>query len=209
MPAILTLHHWIEFFTRNNGISVETLTTLFIISFTESCCFVIPPDFLLPIIAIDKPLWAVLFLTLFTIFASVVGAAFGYLIGQKGGQPVLHKFFKPEKTEKVEKMFQKYDVWAIGIAAFTPIPYKVFTISAGVFNLHFKRFMLVSIAARGLRYMLIAMISFVILKGKTVAQVEAYFHSTDFKLLTLGIAIAVIVAYVLYRAIAGSKKATA
>lgn len=207
MPAILTLHYWIEFFTRNNGISAETLTTLFIISFTESCCFIIPPDFLLPIIALDKPLWAVVFLTLFTIAASVIGASFGYFIGQKGGQPLLHKVFKPEKTENVEHLFQKYDVWAIGIAAFTPIPYKVFTISAGVFNLHFKRFILVSIVARGLRYMLIAMISYVILKGKTVEQVEAYFHSADFKLLTMGIAVAVIVIYVVLRTIKGKKKA--
>lgn len=203
---MFTLHYWIEFFTKNNGISVETLTTLFVISFTESCCFIIPPDFLLPIIAIGKPLWAVVFLTLFTIAASVIGAAFGYFIGQKGGQPLLHKVFKPEKTDKVEHLFQKYDVWAIGIAAFTPIPYKVFTISAGVFNLHFKRFMMVSIAARGLRYMLIAMISYVILKGKTVAQVEEYFHSTEFKLLTLGIAGAVILIYIVVKAIKGKKK---
>ncbi len=205
MKKYFTIAFWITFYGVNNGITFNVLASLFIISFTESCCFVIPPDFLLPLLAIGKPLGIVIFLTLFTTFASVVGAAFGYFIGQRGGQPLLKKLFKKEKLQKVETMFQKYDVWAIGIAAFTPIPYKVFTISAGAFNLHFIRFMIVSIFARGTRYMLIAMISFMLLKNKTPDEVIRYLESSDFKILTLAIAGGVILLFFLYRLITKSR----
>jgi len=190
---------WITFYGANNGFTFPVLGSLFIISFTESCCFIIPPDFLLPMLAIGKSLGEIVLLTLFTAGASVIGAAFGYFIGMKGGQPVLHRFFKPEKTDKVEKLFQKYDVWAIGIAAFTPIPYKVFTISAGVFNLHFMRFLAVSVVARGTRYMLISLLSYSLLKDRTPDEVIHYLHSSDFKLLTLAIAAGAILVYLIYR----------
>ncbi|MFC1474489.1 YqaA family protein [bacterium] len=206
MGPYFTVDFWIRFFTENNGFTPDVFSALFIISFTESCCFIIPPDFLLPFVAIGKPAWAVIVLTLFTTFASVVGAMFGYLIGKWGGQPLLHKFFKKEKTDKVEDLFQKYDTWAIGIAAFTPIPYKVFTVSAGVFNLHFTRFIIVSIFARGTRYMLIAMISYMALKNMTPQQVSDYLHGPQFKLVTLGIFATFVGLYLIYRKVVGKNK---
>jgi membrane protein YqaA with SNARE-associated domain len=60
----------------------------------------------------------------------------------------MHKLFSKEKIAVVERYYQKWDVWAVGAAGLTPLPYKVFTISAGVFNLSFPRFLLASVISR-------------------------------------------------------------
>jgi membrane protein YqaA with SNARE-associated domain len=97
---------------------------------------------------------------------SVLGGAFGFLLGLKGGRPLLLKLFSQEKVHMVEYWFQKYDVWAVGIAGFTPIPYKVFTISAGVFNLDFKRFLVASAISRSARFFMVA--GFIALFGPSI-----------------------------------------
>jgi len=125
-----------------------------LLSFSESSFFLIPPEVMvipMEIAAPDKALGLGLFISLLSLF----GAMFGYFLGQKGGKPILRKLFKEEHTQSVETMFKKYDTKAIFIAAFTPIPYKVFTISAGVFDLDYKRFMIASIIGRTARYMII------------------------------------------------------
>lgn len=182
------------------------LIPLFIISFTESCCFVIAPDFVFPFLMIGKPLKAALALIAFTSFASLCGAAFGYGIGKWGGQPLLHKLFKREKTDKVERYFQKYDVWAVGLAAFTPIPYKVFTVSSGVFNMNFTRFMIVSALARSARYLLVGMICYWLLKDMNPQQVIDYLSSSKFAMLTSMIGASAVLLYIVYRAISNRKK---
>jgi len=70
------------------------------------------------------------FLAFITTAGSVLGAIFGYFIGFKGGRPLLEKFVSKDKISLVHDYFAKYDVWAIGVAGFTPIPYKIFTISS-------------------------------------------------------------------------------
>ena len=59
--------------------------------------------------------------------------------------------------QAAEGLYQRYDVWAVGAAAFTPIPYKVFTITAGIAQLRFWPFMLVSVLGRGARFFLLGM----------------------------------------------------
>lgn len=127
---------------------------LALLSFSESAFFIIPPEVMVIPMGLARPdmaLWYGLFISAL----SLMGAAFGYWLGQKGGKPILHKLFKQEHIDAVERLYQKYDTKAIFIAAFTPIPYKVFTLSAGVFDLDFKRFFLASIIGRTSRYMLI------------------------------------------------------
>lgn len=145
--------------------SLPSLAMLSLLSFTESSCFIIPPEVLLIPAALSAP-HAALWLGGLTTLTSVIGAQFGYFIGQKGGKPLLHKFFKEEKVEKVKTMFHKYDAWTILFAAFTPIPFKLATISAGVFDIKYKRFILASTIGRGSRYMLIS--SLLYLFGKPV-----------------------------------------
>ncbi len=129
-------------------------TALFCIAFAESSFFPIPPDVLLIALALLKPEWAMLYALVCSV-GSVVGGMFGYYLGIKGGRPLLMRLFNAEKISLVEHYYHKYDIWAVGIAGFTPIPYKVFTISAGVFSLHFRRFMLVSAVSRSARFFLV------------------------------------------------------
>lgn len=127
---------------------------LFVLSFAESSFFPVPPDILLIALALVEPKSS-FFLAGVTTAGSVLGAMFGYFIGLKGGRPILRKFVPEEKIAHIHDYFAKYDAWAVGIAGFTPIPYKVFTIAGGVFYINFIRFILVSILARGARFFLV------------------------------------------------------
>jgi membrane protein YqaA with SNARE-associated domain len=130
------------------------------LSLSESAFFIIPPEVLLIPMALANKEMALVFGFITTI-ASVFGAALGYGIGKKGGKPILEKLFSDEKIKKVKIMFHRYDTGAIFISAFTPIPFKVFTIAAGVFDLNFSKFLLASFIGRGLRYMLLVSLIYV------------------------------------------------
>ncbi|MCS7049967.1 MAG: VTT domain-containing protein, partial [Verrucomicrobiae bacterium] len=69
---------------------------------------------------------------------------------------LLHKMFKEEKVQAVERLYNRYGVYTIFIAAFTPIPYKVFTIASGVFRYNIWTMMGVSIVGRGARFFAVA-----------------------------------------------------
>ncbi len=124
---------------------------LLALSFAESSFFPIPPDVLLMALAAVDPEHSIWYATICTV-GSVLGGMFGYLIGLKGGRPLLHRLFKQDKVQVVEDYYHRYDVWAVGIAGLTPIPYKVFTVAAGVFAINFPRFVLASVGSRGLRF---------------------------------------------------------
>lgn len=127
---------------------------LFVLSFAESSFFPVPPDILLISLALITPEKS-FFLAGVTTAGSVLGAAFGYLIGLKGGRPLLERFVSKDNISLVHDYFNKYEAWAIGIAGFTPVPYKIFTIAAGVFYINFKNFMIASIISRGARFFLV------------------------------------------------------
>lgn len=139
--------------------SPYALAILAILSFTESAFFIIPPEVMFLPMALLNPANAIP-LSLFISVASILGAAFGYWVGLKGGKPVLKKLFSDSKIEKVSHLYQKYDVWAIAVAAFTPIPFKVFTVAAGVFDISFKRMILVASVFRTLRYLILGVLIF-------------------------------------------------
>jgi membrane protein YqaA with SNARE-associated domain len=130
---------------------------LFIFSFWESSFFPIPPDPLLITMGVANPSLALIFAAVCTL-GSIMGAAFGYFIGRKGGRPLALKIFKEDKIQAAEAMYKRYDVWAIGAAAFTPLPYKVFTITAGIAELNFGRFMIASLLGRAGRFVLVGLL---------------------------------------------------
>ena len=125
---------------------------LFALAFAESSFFPLPPDILLVSLGVMKPSEALWYALISTI-GSVLGGAFGYGIGLKGGRPLLYRFFKETKIHSVEKMYDRYNAWATGIAGLTPIPYKIFTIGGGAFKINFKIFMLASLLSRGGRFL--------------------------------------------------------
>lgn len=128
---------------------------LFAIALAESSFFPLPPDVLMIAMAVANPKNSFYFAAICTA-GSVIGGMIGYLIGKFGGRPLLRKFVKEHTIERVEGLFNKYDSWAIAIAGFTPIPYKVFTIASGTFLINFKTFVLASLLGRGGRFFLVA-----------------------------------------------------
>lgn len=131
--------------------SPYALAALFVFAFWESSFFPLPPDPLLIAMAVLKPELALWYAAVCTA-ASVLGAMLGYVIGLKGGRPIAERFFKRERIDTASGLYQRYDAWAVGAAAMTPIPYKVFTITAGLARVDFKRFIAASIAGRGARF---------------------------------------------------------
>jgi len=130
---------------------------LFVLAFFESSFFPLPPDPLMILLAVANVPFALGFAAI-TTAGSLLGAVFGYYIGLKGGRPILNKFFSQDKILFVERQYQKRDVWAVAIAGFTPIPYKVFAIGAGAFRLDFRRFMLASLVGRAGRFFLVGLL---------------------------------------------------
>lgn len=128
--------------------------TLAVVSFTESIIQPVPPDLLyLPMLydaAGDIPLvtWLFLVVTL----SSVAGSYIGYLIGQKWGRELLDKFAKPKHVAKLEALTIKYGNLGIFIAAFSPIPYKVFGWVAGMGEMNKKAFLIAGLFGRSLRF---------------------------------------------------------
>ncbi len=162
-----------------------TLALLFI-AFAESSFFPIPPDVLLITMALLRPKEA-FWLALVCSIGSVLGGVFGFFLGWIGGRPLLHKFFSDDKISAVKTAFEKYEVWAIAIAGFTPIPYKVFTISAGAFDIPFRPFLAASAASRSARFFLVATVIY--LWGEPMkALLEKYFNwfTLVFVILLLG-----------------------
>lgn len=157
------LHHFIE----QSKLFFEELGSLglFLLAFIESSFFIIPPDTLLIGLILINPASA-LFLAFICTIGSTIGGIFGYYIGVWGGRPLLNRFVKPEKIQKVNNLYDKYGVWAVAIAGFSPIPYKVFTISSGVFKLQLFPFILSSFLSRGARFFLVAIA--IMLFGKTI-----------------------------------------
>lgn len=124
---------------------------LFALAFAESSFFPLPPDILLVSLGVMNPSEALWYAVIATA-GSVIGGILGYGIGLKGGRPLLYRFFSETKIHSVEKMYDRYNAWATGIAGLTPIPYKVFTIGGGAFKIGFKVFVLASLVSRGGRF---------------------------------------------------------
>ncbi len=136
-------------------------TALGVLAFAESSFFPIPPDPLLMALALGAPRRALYFAAICAT-ASVAGGVVGYALGW-GFWAALDDFFfayvpgvTPEAFESVRALYERWDFWAIFIAGFTPIPYKVFTLSSGVFGISLPVFIVASIISRSLRFFLIA-----------------------------------------------------
>lgn len=134
---------------------------LFIIAFAESSFFPVPPDVLLIALCMgarDRAYYFALVCSL----GSILGGIAGYLIGW-GLWALVDQFFfsyvpgfSTETFENVRSLYDEWNFWIVFIAAFTPIPYKVITITAGVFGISFPMFVIASAVGRPARFYLVA-----------------------------------------------------
>jgi len=132
---------------------------LALISFVES--FILPyppPDALLAPMVLRKPNSAYRFALICTVL-SVLGGVAGYFLGAlliDTIQPLLVKLHYVDKLDAIKQWFEEYGIWIVAIAGFSPMPYKIFTIGAGISNMVLLPFILISFLARGARFFLVA-----------------------------------------------------
>jgi membrane protein YqaA with SNARE-associated domain len=169
---------------------------LFILAFCESSFFPIPPDILLIALAISIPLKSFRYALICSI-GSVLGGAFGYLIGVELmdtiGKPILEFYGVMDKYEHIGSLYNQYNAWAVGIAGFTPIPYKVFTIAAGAFKIDFGVFLLASFVSRSARFFIVATLIY-----KFGSPIKTFIDKY-FNLLTIIFTILLILGFVLIK----------
>ncbi len=131
---------------------------LFFLAVIESIFFPVPVEVLLIVLAAATPSsWFLL--AMVAAIGSVIGASISYRIGYVGNEYVLRRFCPQKYIKRIHNLFQKYETLTVFIAGFTPMPYKVVAIAAGMFYVRFIPFLLVSFVARGLRFLLVAFLT--------------------------------------------------
>ena len=196
LRSLRSLYDWVLTWAH----SPYALPALAVIAFTESSFFLIPPDVLLIPMVLGAQHRYLLFASTATI-ASVVGGLIGYLLGYFAWQTVgvwlVEHVMRIELVEVAGRLdialpayianllalkspylfqaFDQYNAWVVFVFAFTPLPYKLITISAGFAQVNLLVFTLASLAARGARFFAVA---FVVYKfgGTAQAFIDKYFN---------------------------------
>jgi membrane protein YqaA with SNARE-associated domain len=155
------LHHRMYDWVLRWAAHRHAQTALFVMSLAEASFFPIPPDVLLIAMSVAKAKKALRF-ALICSLGSIVGGMLGYVIGLGFWELVSNLFYKwvpgftPEVYERVAGLYDRWNFWIVFAAGFTPIPYKVFTICAGVAQINFLIFLLASAISRSARFFLVA-----------------------------------------------------
>lgn len=139
---------------------------LFVMALFEANWFPLPPDILLIALCLGATKRSFRFATI-CLTGSILGAALGYGIGHflwiaPSGEPTaLAAFFydhvfSVESFNNVGNLYERFNFWIVFTAGFTPLPFKLFTIAGGMFDINFVMFIIASIVSRGMRFFLIA-----------------------------------------------------
>jgi membrane protein YqaA with SNARE-associated domain len=163
---------------------------LFLLAFAESSFFPVPPDVLLIALCVARPQRSFKY-ALICAVGSILGGCLGYLIGWQFmasvGTRIVAFYGLTDKVAYIETLYQTYDAWAVGIAGFTPIPYKVFTIAAGMFKINFVVFVLASLVSRSARFFIVG--GLIYLFGPRIQRfIDRYFDllAVSFTVLLVG-----------------------
>lgn len=143
---------------------------LALMSFAESSFFPVPPDVMLAPMCLAERRRAWRFATVTTV-ASLLGGVLGYAVGYflfDTIEPWLRESSYWSAYLKGRSWFDEWGVWAVFIAGFSPIPYKIFTISAGVAVLSLPGFIVASLIGRGARFFLVALM--IVAGGERMAE---------------------------------------
>jgi membrane protein YqaA with SNARE-associated domain len=184
------LYDWVIHFAETR----HGATALFVLSFAESSFFPVPPDVLLAPLALGAPRKWFRFAAACSI-ASVLGGILGYLIGvflwsAIGPWALAHLGgigLTQENFDTFQGWYDRWDFWIVFLCGFTPLPYKVCTISAGIARISFPGFLIASAVSRSARFFLIA--GLMGWKGERIRPViDKYFNwlSLAFGVLLIG-----------------------
>ncbi|MDD2389660.1 MAG: DedA family protein [Desulfobacterales bacterium] len=169
---------------------------LFILAFCESSFFPIPPDILLIAMAIAAPARSFSYALICSV-GSVTGGCLGYFIGWQFmagiGDHIIRLYGLADKFDYIQALYIKYDAWAIAVAGFTPIPYKVFTISAGAFDINFLVFTVASAVSRSARFFLIGALIYTF-GAKIQTFIDKYFN-----MLAVGVTVLIVAGFALIK----------
>ncbi len=161
--------------------------SLFTLAFAESSFFPIPPDVLLLAMTVAHRVKWWVFATIATA-GSVLGGVFGYFIGliffQALGKPILEIYHLQEVFDKVGVLYSQNAFLAVFTAAFTPIPYKVFTIGGGFFQIPIEQLVIGSMFGRAARFFAVA--GALRIFGRQISQsLEKYFDIVSLAFMAL------------------------
>jgi len=180
------IYNWLR------GLSEKSKSVwLALIAFAESSFFLIPPDpFLMLAIFINPKKW-MKYTSIISIF-SVIGGLFGYLIGffffDLVGEWLINTYHLQTQFETTKELFNHNAFLAVFVSAFTPIPYKIFTIASGFFSINIFSFVVASLFGRSLRFVVVGAFSYFL--GKRFATIFVKYFDL--------ISILVVLAVVLY-----------
>ena len=194
MQLIRKTYDWILHWSTTK----YALPALAILSFAESSFFPIPPDVLLIAMTVAVPLKAFRYAAVCSV-ASVFGGMFGYLLGWQFmdlvGTPIVEFYHLQAQWDKIGGWYEKYNAWAVGVAGFTPLPYKVFTLAAGAFEINFPVFVLASLVSRSARFFIVA--ALIYKYGAPIKVfIEKYFNILSIIFVVLLIAGFVLIKYI-------------
>ena len=142
-------------FIKNNSRSKYSQFFLSIISFIESIFFPLPPDLLLIPICYynrNKIFFSVLNCTFFSVLGGLIAYALGYFL-----YDTIDHLFDQSKIQHFINFYNKWGVYSVIIGGFTPIPFKIITVTSGFLRFDLLLFLISSIFARGLRFLLIGL----------------------------------------------------
>ncbi len=154
MGMLKRLYDWVMGWTESR----YATPALFLLALAESSFFPVPPDVLLIALAISLPQRALFYAAVCSV-GSVAGGIIGYVIGLEFYELVGHRIIEfysvTDQFDYVGGQYRENAFWAIAIAGFTPVPYKVFTIAAGVFQIPFITLVSASLLGRSGRFFLV------------------------------------------------------
>lgn len=163
--------HWAE--------TPHSRWALFLLALCESSFFPVPPDLLLIPLCVAVPRKSFIY-SLVCSLGSIIGGCIGYLIGWQFmdtiGGSIIDFYGFHDKYQHIQSLYMSYDAWAIGIAGFTPVPYKVFTITAGAFRINFAVFFIASSISRSARFFLVGGLIYTFGSG-IQSFIERYFNT--------------------------------
>ena len=142
--------------------SIYARTLLYFISFIEAIFFPIPVDPLLAILVLNNK-QKYIELTIFCTLASVIGGLVGWLLGYFIGEEIeelltIIPWIKDDSFNTVKTAFDEHGILIIFLGAFTPLPFKIISVTSGVFHINIVAFFVMSLIGRGLRFFLVSLI---------------------------------------------------